>query len=64
MLYEVITGEDQSRLPAAYKRVKRGDSPIEPLYSMEDVDATVPLLRAKRLGEAFEVVPGINVQLV
>jgi len=45
------------------KRVRRGDAPIEPLYTAEDVDQTVKLLEARRLGEAFEPVPGVRVTL-
>lgn len=48
---------------AAYwnkKRVKRGDEPIEPLYSQEDVDATERLLQGRRIGETFDVVPGVR----
>jgi len=43
------------------KRVRRGDAPIEPLYTAEDVDQTVKLLESRRLGEAFEVAPELRV---
>ncbi len=48
---------------AAYwnkKRVRRGDAPIEPLYGLADVEATVPRFTARPLGEPFEVVPGVE----
>lgn len=45
------------------KRVRRGDAPIEPLYTAEDAEQTTPLLQARRLGETFEVVPGIRATL-
>jgi len=43
------------------KRVRRGDAPIEPLYTAEHVDQTVKLLEPRRLGDAFEAVPGVQV---
>ncbi|MFH0983104.1 MAG: MBL fold metallo-hydrolase [Planctomycetota bacterium] len=51
---------------AAYwnkKRVRRGDAPIQPLYTQEDVDNTVRLLQPKRLGETFDVAPDMRVTL-
>jgi len=51
---------------AAYwnkKRVPRGDPPIEPLYTADDVAVTVPLLHARPLGEPFDVVPGVRATL-
>ncbi|MHC4674191.1 MAG: MBL fold metallo-hydrolase [Planctomycetota bacterium] len=45
------------------KRIKRGDAPIEPLYTADDVAATIELLRPRRLGESFEVVPGMRATL-
>jgi metallo-beta-lactamase family protein len=42
------------------KRVRHGDAPIEPLYTLEDVDETVRLLQPHRIGETFEVVPDIH----
>jgi metallo-beta-lactamase family protein len=48
---------------AAYwnkKRVRKGDAPIEPLYTMEDAEQTVPLLRARRIGQMFDVLPGVR----
>jgi len=51
---------------AAYwnkKRVKRGDAPIEPLYTAEDVDQTIKLLENKPLGQPFEAAPDIQATL-
>ncbi|HSW45353.1 MAG TPA: MBL fold metallo-hydrolase, partial [Phycisphaerae bacterium] len=48
---------------AAYwnkKRVHRGDAPIEPLYTIKDAEQTVPLLQPRRIGQTFEVVPGVR----
>lgn len=45
------------------KRVKRGDDPIEPLYTQEDVDQTMPLFTRTRLQQTFEAAPGIRVTL-
>ena len=42
------------------KRVKKGDAPIAPLYTMDDAERTVPLLRPQRLNEPFEVVAGVT----
>jgi metallo-beta-lactamase family protein len=43
---------------AAYwnkKRVRRGDAPIEPLYTADDAAETFPLLQRQRIGETFDV---------
>jgi metallo-beta-lactamase family protein len=45
------------------KRVKRGDTPIAPLYTLADVEATVGLLRSQALDESFAAAPGITVTL-
>ncbi|NLX15258.1 MAG: MBL fold metallo-hydrolase [Phycisphaerales bacterium] len=45
------------------KRVKRGDDPIEPLYTHEDVEATVRLFRKRDLNMEFEVIPGLRASL-
>lgn len=42
------------------KRVRKGDAPIDPLYSQADVENTVTLLRARPLNAPFEVVPGVT----
>ncbi|MCP4592727.1 MAG: MBL fold metallo-hydrolase [bacterium] len=51
---------------AAYwnrKRVRKGDAPIEPLYTAEDMEAAVELLEPRALGEKFEAVAGVQVTL-
>jgi len=48
---------------AAYwnkKRVRKGDEPITPLYTMEDALQTAPMLQPRPLGETFEVIPGVR----
>ena len=45
------------------KRVRRGDAPIEPLYTQDDVEEVVQRLEPRQLGETFEVVPGVRVTL-
>lgn len=48
---------------AAYwnkKRVARGDAPIAPLYTIDDAAMTTPLLQARPLDSAFEVIPGVQ----
>jgi len=45
------------------KRVKRGDAPIESLYSAEDVAATINLLQPCGLKETFDVVDGVRATL-
>ncbi len=42
------------------KRVRRGDAPIEPLYTADDVDPTVDLLRPIPLGTEFHVADGVR----
>lgn len=42
------------------KRVKKGDAPIEPLYTQDDAVKATPLLEARPFGETFEVVPGVQ----
>ncbi|HOB76447.1 MAG TPA: MBL fold metallo-hydrolase [Phycisphaerae bacterium] len=42
------------------KRVKKGDAPIEPLYTQDDAAKVAPLFKGQRLGETFEVVPGVR----
>jgi metallo-beta-lactamase family protein len=45
------------------KRVKKGDAPIEPIYTQEDVEDTVRLMQPRQLREPFEVVPGVRARL-
>lgn len=42
------------------KRVRRGDPPIEPLYSAEDAAAAVRQIQRRPLAEWFEVVAGVR----
>jgi metallo-beta-lactamase family protein len=42
------------------KRVRRGDAPIEPLYTADDVAATIKLLERRRIGPAFDVLDGLR----
>lgn len=42
------------------KHAKNGEPPIQPLYSHEDVERTLPLFRKRELGASFEVVPGLR----
>jgi metallo-beta-lactamase family protein len=48
---------------AAYvsrRNVKRGKEPVEPLYTMPDAEAVLPLVKQHAYDEPFEVVPGIQ----
>ncbi|MDZ4158389.1 MAG: MBL fold metallo-hydrolase, partial [Anaerolineaceae bacterium] len=45
------------------KRVRRGEAPVEPLYTAEDAAAVAPLLKAVTYGEAFEPIPGVTARL-
>jgi len=42
------------------KHVHRGQPPIAPLYTIADVDSTVPRFQPHELGQIFEVVPGVR----
>ena len=44
------------------KKKKKHQYPVEPLYTENDVDETIPLLRGTDYGIAFEVVEGISVR--
>lgn len=48
---------------AAYwnkKRVKRGDEPIEPIYTADNVGPTIELIHRRRLKVTFDVIPGVK----
>jgi metallo-beta-lactamase family protein len=45
------------------KRVRRGDAPIEPLYTAEDAERTFGQFEPRRLGDSFEVLPGVRARL-
>jgi len=46
------------------KRARRGEDPIEPLYTEVDAQETVDLFRGVNYDEEFEAVPGVVVRLV
>ena len=41
------------------KRIKKGELPIEPLYSQQDALNTIPLFRTISYYQAFEPIPGV-----
>jgi metallo-beta-lactamase family protein len=47
-----------------YKRTKRGEPPIEPLYTLEDAAQVAQYLVPVRYEKQFEVVPGVVATLV
>ncbi len=44
------------------KRLKRGEPPIKPLYTMADAERSLELLRGMKYREAQEIVPGLTLQ--
>ena len=46
------------------RRLKRGDPPLEPLYTSEDVERLKPLFRELALDQPAEIAPGITVRAV
>jgi metallo-beta-lactamase family protein len=46
------------------KRAKRGEPPIDPLYTMEDAALVAPHFQPMKYGESFEPVPGVTAHLV
>jgi len=46
------------------KRAKRGENPIEPLYTESDAEHAVNLFRGINYDEAFEVVPGVVARFI
>jgi len=46
------------------KRVRRGDPPIEPLYTADDARDAVRLFQRRPLNETFEVLPGVRARFV
>jgi metallo-beta-lactamase family protein len=46
------------------KRVKRGEEPIEPLYTIADAERVTPLFQPKEYGQIFEAAPGVAVHFV
>ncbi len=47
---------------ASRKRARRGLSPVEPLYTRQDAEATMERFVGHAYGKPFEVVPGIRVR--
>lgn len=46
------------------KRARRGEEPIEPLYTEADARRAADLLRSVEYNQPFEVVPGVTVRLI
>jgi metallo-beta-lactamase family protein len=46
------------------KRARRGESPVEPLYTLEDAERSIQLLVRQRYDRPFEPVPGVVATLV
>jgi metallo-beta-lactamase family protein len=46
------------------KRLRRGEPPIEPLYTIEDAKQVPPLFRGMNYRQTFEPVKGVTAQLV
>ncbi len=43
----------------SWHRAKRGEPPVDPLYTEEDAKKVVPLLNPQNYDEPFEVIPGV-----
>jgi len=46
------------------KRVRQGDPPVEPLYTIEDATRVAQYFECKPYEHVFEVLPGVRAQLV
>ena len=46
------------------KRLRRGEAPIEPLYTQADAQNAADLLRGADYGRAFEPVPGVTARFI
>jgi metallo-beta-lactamase family protein len=46
------------------KRAKRGEPPIDPLYTQEDAAAVAPYFKTYHYGKDFEPVPGVRARFV
>ncbi|MGD8822507.1 MAG: MBL fold metallo-hydrolase, partial [Anaerolineales bacterium] len=46
------------------RRARKGEPPVQPLYTIADAVAATDQLSAKRYGEVFEPVPGVQAHLV
>lgn len=60
MLADSAHVQEEDALYWNKKRVKRGDAPIAPLYTAEDVQAALPRFEPHAIGAPFEVVPGVR----
>ena len=48
----------------SYHRAKRGEPPVEPLYTQADAEQVAPLLKSVPYDEVFEPAPGVTAKLV
>lgn len=46
------------------KRKKQGLPPVEPLYTLQDAEQTVPLFKSVEYEQAFEPIPGVTAQFI
>lgn len=46
------------------KRARRGEPPVEPIYTIQDAEHVASHFQPMRYGESFQPVPGVTVQLV
>ena len=46
------------------KRVRRGDRPIEPLYTLEDAQAAITQLQPRHMNDWFEVLSGVRAKFI
>ena len=46
------------------KRLRRGEPPIEPLYTLEDAEQVAQYFRPKNYNQPFEVLPGLTAEFV
>jgi metallo-beta-lactamase family protein len=46
------------------KRLRRGEEPLEPIYTMEDASHVAQFFHTKDYGQAFEPVPGVQAHYV
>jgi metallo-beta-lactamase family protein len=60
MLVDSAHVQEEDALYWNKKRVKKGDPPIEPLYTQDDAARVAPLFRGQALGETFDVAPGVR----
>lgn len=46
------------------KRIRRGEAPVEPLYTEQDAATTIPLLQRMEYNRPFEPAPGVTAEFV